>query len=271
MSGLIFLILGFAFLILGFVGEGGHATALISWTSFVIVFGGTIGSLGTSFTMKQLKNIGRILRVAFTRKSIDLIELIFYFDHVLNKVRKDGFLGLEEELEGDENMNPFIKKGLQSAVDGAKAEDVRNMLEIEAAMSSKRHKVGAAMFDSAGGTAPTMGIVGTVLGLVHVLGGLAKADMDALGGSISAAFLATLYGLGSANLIFLPIATRLKNLAKDEQLEQEIIIEAIYLIQENVSPTTLRDTLKGFLDKKDQIKLETRYFGDPNKEESKVA
>ena len=88
MSGLIFLILGFGFLILGFVGEGGHTTALISWTSFVIVFGGTIGSLGTSFTMKQIKNIGRILRVAFTRKSTDLVELIFYFDHVLSKVRK---------------------------------------------------------------------------------------------------------------------------------------------------------------------------------------
>lgn len=271
MSGLIFLILGFGFLILGFVGEGGHTTALISWTSFVIVFGGTIGSLGTSFTMKQIKNIGRILRVAFTRKSTDLVELIFYFDHVLSKVRKDGFLGLEEELQEDENMNPFIKKGLQSAVDGVKPEDIRNMLEIEAAMSFKRHKIGAAMFDSAGGTAPTMGIVGTVLGLVHVLGGLAKADMNALGGSISAAFLATLYGLGSANLIFLPIGTRLKNLAKAEQLEKDIIIEAISLIQENVSPTTLRDTLKGFLDKKDQAKLESRYFGDGNKEVTKSA
>ena len=168
-------------------------------------------------------------------------------------------------------MNPFIKKGLQSAVDGVKPEDIRNMLEIEATMTLKRHKIGAAIFDSAGGTAPTMGIVGTVLGLVHVLGGLAKADMNALGGSISAAFLATLYGLGSANLIFLPIATRLKNLAKNEQLEKEIVIEAISLIQENVSPTTLRDTLKGFLDKKDQIKLETRYFGEPNKEEKKSA
>ncbi|MCG4734862.1 motility protein A, partial [Casaltella massiliensis] len=77
---------------------------------------------GTSFTLKQLKNIGSILRVAFTRKSTDLIELIFYFDHVLHKVRKDGFLGLEEELQEDENMNPFIKKGLQSAVDGVKPE-----------------------------------------------------------------------------------------------------------------------------------------------------
>lgn len=269
MSGLIFLILGFGALILGFIGEGGHATALISWTSFVIVFGGTFGSLGTSFTLKQLKNIGSILRVAFTRKSTDLIELIFYFDHVLHKVRKDGFLGLEEELQEDENMNPFIKKGLQSAVDGVKPEDIRNMLEIETAMSSKRHKTGAAIFDSAGGTAPTMGIVGTVLGLVHVLGGLAKADMNALGGSISAAFLATLYGLGSANLIFLPIATRLKNLAKDEQLEKFIIIEAISLIQDNVSPTTLRDTLKGFLNTKDQNKLENRYFGTQNSELNK--
>ncbi|MPN08005.1 Chemotaxis protein PomA [bioreactor metagenome] len=145
------------------------------------------------------------------------------------------------------------------------------MLEIEAEMSFKRHKTYASMFESAGGTAPTMGIVGTVLGLVHVLGGLAKADMNALGASISAAFLATLYGLGSANLIFLPIATRLKNLAKDEQLQKEIIIEALSLVQEKVSSTNLTDTLKSFLDRKDQAKLDSRYLENLNKEGADVA
>ena len=153
-----------------------------------------------------------------------------------------------------------MKKALLSAIDGVHPEELRNMLEIEASMSFKRHKVGAAIFDSAGGTAPTMGIVGTVLGLIHVLGGLASADMNALGSSISAAFLATLYGLGSANLIFLPIATRLKNLGKNEQLEKEIIMEGITLIQQEVSSTIFIETLKGFLDKKEQAKLEARYL-----------
>lgn len=271
MSGLIFLILGFVFLIVGFLGEGGHAAALISWTSFVIVFGGTFGSLGTSFTLKQIKNIGRVLRVAFTRKSADLVELIVYFNHVLDKAKKEGFLSLESEIEENENMDPFMKKGLQLVVDGIHPDYIRNMLEIEAEMSFKRHKTYASMFESAGGTAPTMGIVGTVLGLVHVLGGLAKADMNALGASISAAFLATLYGLGSANLIFLPIATRLKNLAKDEQLQKEIIIEALSLVQEKVSSTNLTDTLKSFLDRKDQAKLDSRYLENLNKEDADVA
>lgn len=271
MSGLIALILGFVFLIIGFMGEGGHVAALVSWTSFVIVFGGTIGSLGTSFSLKQIKNLGKLLRVAFTSKSADLAELIVYFNYVLDKVKKDSFLSFEAELQADENMDPFMKKGLQLAIDGVNSEEVRNVLELEAEMTLKRHKIGAAMFDSAGGTAPTMGIVGTVLGLVHVLGGLAKADMGALGASISAAFLATLYGLGSANLIFLPLGTRLKNIAKQEQVEKELIIEAIFLIQEKVSQTILIDTLKGFLDKKEQMKLDSRYFEEADSREAKHA
>jgi chemotaxis protein MotA len=267
MGGLIALMLGLACLIIGFMGEGGHVGALVSWTSFVIVFGGTIGSLGTSFPMKHVKNIGKLLRVAFTAKSADLPELIFYFNYVLDKVKKEGFLEFESELESDETINPFMKKGLQLAIDGVKPEDIRNTLELELEMTAKRHKIGSEMFYSAGGTAPTMGIVGTVLGLVHVLGGLAKADMGALGASISAAFLATLYGLGSANLIFLPIGSRLKTLAKQEQLEKELMIEGIMLVQEKVSSTILIDTLKGFIDKKEQSKLDSRYFEEGKLEE----
>ncbi len=150
-------------------------------------------------------------------------------------------------------MNPFIKKGLQMIVDGVEPQAVRDILELEADMTSERHKIGAAMFDSAGGTAPTMGIVGTVLGLVHVLGALAERNLDELGKSISAAFLATLYGLGSANLLFLPLGSRLKIIDKHEQVEKELIIEAILLIQEGVNPNTLVDKLKGFLNKQEQI------------------
>ena len=138
MSGLIALMLGFMCLIIGFMGEGGHIEALVSWTSLVIVFGGTIGSLGTSFPIKQLKNLGKLLRVAFTGKSTDLVELIVYFNYVLDKVRKDGFLSFEEELESDENINPFMKKGLQLAIDGVNPDDVSNILELEAEMTSEK-------------------------------------------------------------------------------------------------------------------------------------
>lgn len=145
-----------------------------------------------------------------------------------------GFLNLESEIEENENMDPFMKKGLQLVVDGVHPDYIRNMLEIESEMSFKRHKTYASMFESA-------------------------------------AFLATLYGLGSANLIFLPIATRLKNLAKDEQLQKEIIIEALSLVQEKVSSTNLTDTLKSFLDRKDQAKLDSRYLENLNKEGADVA
>jgi chemotaxis protein MotA len=142
-------------------------------------------------------------------------------------------------------------------VDGVEPQAVREILELEADMTSERHKAGSAMFDAAGGFAPTLGIIGTVMGLVHVLGGLADSSPDQLGHSIASAFLATLYGVASANLLFLPIGTRLKNADKHEQAEKNLVIEAILLIQEGVNPNTLAEKLKGFLDKKELVKYET--------------
>lgn len=258
MSGLIALVIGFAALLIGFMGEGGHLGALVSWTPAMIVFGGTIGAVTLSFPIQNIKRIGKILKVAFTAKPKDLSQLIIYFSDLVIKTRRNGLLSLESEMSADADMDPFIKKGLQLIVDGVDPQAVKDILELEAYTVVQRHKSGSAIFDSAGGTAPTMGIVGTVLGLVHVLGGLAEADPTQLGESISAAFLATLYGLGSANLIFLPIGARLKNIDKQEQLEKELIIEAILLIQEGVNPNTLAEKLKGFLNKKEVEELESQ-------------
>jgi chemotaxis protein MotA len=256
LAGIIAIVIGFGSLILGFIGEGGHLSALILWTPAVIVFGGTIGAVMTAFPLDSFKKIGKIIKIAFTAKPKDLIVLISYFKELAFKTRKNGLLSIEGEIANDDKIDPFIKKGLQMIVDGVEPQAVREILELEADMTMERHKVGAAMFDSAGGTAPTMGIVGTVLGLVHVLGGLADSDPSELGHSISAAFLATLYGLGSANLLFLPIGARLKNIDKQEQAEKNLIIEAILLIQEGVNPNTLSEKLKGFLNKQDLLKYD---------------
>lgn len=256
MTGLVGIIVGFASLIIAFIGEGGHITALINWTPALIVFGGTAGSVVLSFPIDNIKRIGKVLKVAFGAKSKDLVSLIIYFKELAFKTRKNGLLSIEGEISADDKMDPFTKKGLQMIVDGVEPQAVREILELEADMTTERHKSASAIFDSAGGTAPTMGIVGTVLGLVHVLGGLASSSPDKLGESISAAFLATLYGLASANLIFLPIGARLKNIDKYEQTEKNLIIEAILLIQEGVNPNTLAEKLKGFLNKQEVIKYE---------------
>jgi chemotaxis protein MotA len=257
MGALVALEIGFASLLIAFIGEGGHINGLFQWTAALIVFGGTIGATMLAFPIQNIKRIGKILKVAFVAKPKDLSELIIYFNELATRTRKNGLLSLETEITSDDKMDSFIKKGLQLVVDGVEPQAVRDILELEADTIMLRHKSGAAMFDAAGGTAPTMGIVGTVLGLIHVLGGLAETDSAKLGESISTAFLATLYGLGSANLIFLPIGSRLKNIDKQEQLEKELIIEAVLLIQEGVNPNTLTEKLKGFLNKQELDKIES--------------
>jgi chemotaxis protein MotA len=258
MSGLIAFIIGFASLIIAFIGEGGHINGLLKWTAAMIVFGGTIGATMLAYPIEDMKRVGKILKVAFTTKQKDLSQLILYFNDIAAKTRKNGLLSLESEIIADDNIDPFIKKGLQLIVDGIDPQEVRDILELEADAISKRHKSGSAIFASAGGTAPTMGIIGTVLGLINVLARLAETDSAQLGESISSAFTATLYGLASANLIFLPIATKLKNLDKQDQLEKDLIIEAIILIQGGVSPNTLTEKLKGFLDKHIQDEVESQ-------------
>ncbi len=256
MTGIIAIVIGLASLLIAFIGEGGHLSALFIWTAALIVFGGTTGAVMLSFPMSNIKRIGKIIGVAFRGKKNDLPGLIMYFKELAFKTRKEGLLSIEGEISTETKTDSFIKKGLQMIVDGVDPQGVRDILELEADMISERHKAGSAMFDSAGGFAPTMGIIGTVMGLVHVLGGLAKSDPSQLGESIASAFLATLYGVGSANLIFLPIGTRLKNIDKQEQTEKNLIIEAILLIQEGVNPNTLSEKLKGFLNKQELAKYE---------------
>jgi chemotaxis protein MotA len=250
-TGIIALVIGFASLVVAFLGEGGHLGALFVWTAALIVFGGTAGAVMLSFPIENIKRIGKVVGIAFSAKPKDLVVLVSYFKELAFKTRKNGLLSIEGEISADDKMDPFIKKGLQMVVDGVDPQAVREILELEADMTAERHKSGSAMFDSAGGFAPTLGIIGTVMGLVHVLGGLADSDPAQLGESIAAAFLATLYGVGSANLIFLPIGSRLKNIDKQEQAEKNLIIEAILLIQEGVNPNTLGEKLKGFLNKKE--------------------
>jgi len=256
LAGLIAIVIGLASLVIAFIGEGGHLGALVQWTAALIVFGGTAGAVALSFPVSNLKRLGKVIGVAFGAKQKDLVALITYFKDLAFKTRKNGLLSIEGEITADDKMDPFIKKGLQMIVDGVEPQTVREILELEADTTAERHKSASAMFDSAGGFAPTLGIIGTVMGLVHVLGGLAEANPDEMGKSISAAFLATLYGVGSANLIFLPIGTRLKNIDKHEQAEKNLIIEAILLIQEGVNPNTLAEKLKGFLNKQELIRYE---------------
>lgn len=236
-------IIGFLAIIIGFVIEGGKIAGILKPTAAMIVLGGVTGAVGISFPAEELKRIPKILRVAFKTESRNMDELIEFFKNIDIKTRKDGLLSLEEDLSKIED--PFIKKGLQMVVDGVEPQNVRNILEAKAFTIFERHKDGISLFEQAGGFAPTMGIIGTVLSLVNVLGKL-SSDPNNLGPEVATAFVATLYGIGSANLIFLPIANKLKALNKKESKELELIIEGILSLQEGLNPNTLEEKLRSY-------------------------
>ena len=244
-------IIAFGCIITGYTIAGGSILALCKLTAAIIVIGGTLGATAVSFPSKTLKKLPKVIGLAFKKKEFNLEQHITYFKDVSLKTRRDGLLSLESELTGDD-LDPFIKKGLQMVVDGIEPASVKSILNTKLENLIARHDDCIEMFSAAGGYAPTMGIVGTVTSLVIVLANL--SDAAAMGGEIASAFVATLYGLGTANLFWLPIASKLKEINKQEIVEKEMIIEAVLLIQEGVNPNTLVSKLVGYLTE-DQAKL----------------
>lgn len=246
------LLIGFIAIIAAFILDGGNPAKLLQSTAALIVFGGICGAVGVSFPTDDLKRIPKIMKVAFKSKSRDLAGLIDYFREITIKTRKNGLLTIEEDISKVDDA--FIKKGLQMVVDGVEPQTIRTILEEQANTISERHKSGIAIFDGAGGFAPTMGIIGTVIGLVQILSNM--GDPASLAEKISTAFVATLYGISSANLIFLPIANKLKALNKKESKEFQLIIEAILSIQEGLNPSTLVEKLRSFLDNNENARVQ---------------
>lgn len=250
---IISIIFSFACVVIGFSMEGGAISALLQPTAALIVIGGTIGTVCISFPLKTLKTFPKVLGIAFKTRKSNINESIDYFKKVSVKTRQNGLLTLESELSSSD-IDPFIKKGLQMIVDGIDPSSVRNILNTKLEQISMRHENGIEMFSAAGGYAPTMGIVGTITSLVIILSNL--SDAAVLGEKIAVAFIATLYGIGTANLIWLPIASKLKEINKEEINEKEMFIEAILLIQEGVNPNTLVSKLEGFLTDQEAKSLE---------------
>lgn len=237
------LIVGIGALLLSVVFEGGILSSLVSPTAFLIVIGGTVGATAVCYTWDELKTVPALLRIAFKEEKYDSTEFIFSLVKFAEKARREGLLALEDEIV--EVDDKFLKKGMQLVIDGTDAELVRSILDTELAFLQQRHNKGAGIFETAGGFAPTMGIIGTVMGLVNVLGNL--TDTEALGPAIAVAFIATLYGVGSANLFFLPIANKLKNRSAHQLLLHEVTLEGILSVQAGDNPRIVEEKLLAFL------------------------
>lgn len=237
------LLVGICALLASVILEGGHISSLFSLPAFVVIGGGTLGATAIGFTLDELKTVPTLLRIAFKNETHDVAGLIAILVSFAEKARREGLLALEEDLTAIDDK--FLKKGMQLVIDGTDAELVRSIMETELAFIQERHHKGASIFEAAGGYAPTMGIIGTVMGLVHVLGNL--SDTETLGPSIATAFLATFYGIGFANIFFLPLAGKLKNRSAHQVLVYEITLEGILSVQAGDNPRIVAEKLEAFL------------------------
>ncbi|HWI06990.1 MAG TPA: motility protein A [Solirubrobacteraceae bacterium] len=217
--------------------------AVLNPAAMMIVLGGTLGVtiVGTSFD--RIKAIPTLFMKVFNAEVLDLRARVGELVGFAEKARRDGLLALDDELTTVHDE--FMRRGLQLVVDGTDPDMVAEVLDSEVESMARRHAAGVQPFEKAGGFAPTMGIIGTVFGLVHVLENLDSPDT--LGPAISAAFIATLLGVATANVVFLPIANRLKQLSAAEREFRMLTIEGILGIQAGDNPRVLADKLLTFV------------------------
>ncbi len=223
--------------------EGGSIETLINGPALLIVIGGTVGAVMLQSPFHTFMRAMRMLFWTFFAPKHDFEEGIDKIIRWSNIARKEGLLGLED-VESKEN-DPFLQKGLQLLVDGSEPDSIRSILDVDVSIRERFDMQAAKVFESMGGYAPTIGILGAVLGLIQVMGNL--SDPSRLGSGIAVAFVATIYGVGSANLLFLPVANKLKNLVHHHSLFQEMVIEGMASIAEGENPRNIETKLLGFL------------------------
>ncbi|MDP3890250.1 flagellar motor protein [Nocardioides sp.] len=223
--------------------EGGSPASLLMLPPMLLVFGGTFFVTVAGGTITDTKNAIRAVKHAFTSRAASAADVVPVVVSLADRARKEGLLALESSLK--EIEDPFLVKGVTMAVDGTDPEELRDILESEVYAKRAADKQSAKFFTDAGGYAPTIGIVGTVMSLVHVLENLSKPDE--LGHMIAAAFLATLWGVLSANAIWLPIASKLKRLSELEASRMEVVIEGVAAIQAGSNPRIIAQKLRSLL------------------------
>jgi len=239
-------LLGVIVAISGIIGgqllEGGSVSVLLQLAAFLIVLGGTVGAVMLQHPINVFLSGVKMARWAFVTPVIDEQSLVQQISGWGSIARKDGILALEMQLKKVED--PFVYKGLQLLVDGNSAEKIREILQIDMHGYETLHWQSARVWESAAGYAPTIGILGAVLGLVHVMQSLGEPAK--LGAGIAVAFIATIYGVGSANLLFLPIAGKLKILIEKQMNLREMLVDGLCMIANAENPHFIENKLKGY-------------------------
>jgi chemotaxis protein MotA len=225
-------ILAFVAIVGGHLFEGGHIGDITQSTAFLIVFGGTFACVFTQFSPEVIIRSMKDLKKVYKNKPPDYRAMIRQIVDMSSKARREGVLAIERELANV--SDPFLNKALGMVADGMKVNDIKPTLELEIDTYTEHVSQSAKFWEAAGGYSPTIGIVGAVMGLIHVMGNL--SDPSALGAGIAVAFVATLYGVGAANLFFLPWGGKLMQRVRDEEIAMELIIEGACAISTGESP-----------------------------------
>jgi chemotaxis protein MotA len=237
------LVLAIGGILAGMMIEGGTIAQIVQPTAAMIVFGGTIGAVMVQFPLPVVIKSFRALAGVFLDSEADLQIVIKEIVGYANKARKEGIVSLDSELPNVQD--PFLKKSLMLAVDGTEPQELRNMMELELENQEAHEERIPQVFESAGGFSPTIGIIGAVLGLIQVMQHL--DNIAEVGKGIAVAFVATIYGVGAANLLFLPSAGKLKIRMQASQLKRAMILEGVISILEGLNPRMVETKLQGFL------------------------
>jgi chemotaxis protein MotA len=224
--------------------EGGSVDVLVQMAAFLIVFGGTMGAVMLQHPHNVFMTGIRMAGWVFVTPKIDTQKLAYQITAWGSVARRDGILALEAQLKNIED--PFIHKGLQMLVDGNSAEKIREVMDIDLQTYETLRWQAARVWESAAGYSPTIGILGAVLGLVHVMQSLAEPAK--LGAGIAVAFIATIYGVGSANLVFLPIAGKLKILIARQVNMREMLIDGLCMVANAENPRFIENKLRGYIE-----------------------
>lgn len=252
------LILSFGLILLGNKLEGGHLNSLIQPTAALIVMGGTAGACVLQFpprvTIASLKSLLSV----FIPPKVDSGVIITQIVDFAKRARREGILALEKEIEN--LSDPFFSKALRMAVDGLEPKQLVETMETELSTFEEEIEGPVKFWEAAGGYCPTVGILGAVLGLIHVMSNL--DDPSKLGAGIAVAFVATIYGVGASNLIFLPFSNKIKFNGKNLVKSREIVLKGVLLIQEGINHSIIEEQLKSFLDEKARKKVVSADKGD---------
>jgi chemotaxis protein MotA len=255
--------MAFAGILVGAFMEGTSPASFIDIPAILIIILGTAGATGASVGPEAMGNIVPLYKIAFKTKAPDVAERVNLLVSLAEQARREGLLALDERV--NQIDDEFTRKGLQLVVDGIDPDLVRDVLDAEIDGMIARHHHGSAMFTRAGGFAPTMGIIGTVMGLVHVLQNLSAPST--LGPSISSAFVATLLGIGSANVIYLPVAGRLEGLSKAEVELRTLTLDGILAVQAGDNPRVVAEKLNSYIAPTERLSEEQQKVVEDGEQE----